>query len=551
MTLAITLIQQGKHAQGEHYYSRCIELQPKSAAARSDHGHALMMVDRLKDAQSRFKEAMALDPTLANGHIGYIQSLMRQADFRQAAQAASQAIQHCPLSPEIHSLLSYALLAIGRADDSAAAARRAIQALPGEQRPLSSLATALTYSDTATPDEVIAAYAANGRALMAGIPPPPPFANTPLPDRPLNIGYLSSDFREHSVNYFLEPILTHHTPAFRIFCYSTVRHVDAVTNRLKALIDSRRGLWVESLNLSTDALVQRIRADRIDILIDLGGHSHGGRLAVIARRPAPVQVNYIGWPTTTGLPAVDWRIVDAVTDPPAANRLSTERLARIDPCFLCYAGSPDAPDPVPAPARQPVFGSLNAVLKTNPTCVRAWSSVLHAVPGSRMIVKAAQLEFEAQQNHIMSLFATNSIGRERFDLIPRIDNARAHLDTYNRIDVALDTFPYNGTTTTCEALWMGVPVVTTQGSMHAGRVSFSLLSAIGSPEFAARDEAEFIRIASTLAQDRTKLSELKLTLRDRMKSSPLCNAAAFTAKLESVYRVMWLDWCKSRSAPKI
>ncbi len=335
----------------------------------------------------------------------------------------------------------------------------------------------------------------------------------------------------------------------RTFCYSTGQEQDSTAARLKSLVTSRGGVWVDVPRTASAAIAHRIRTDNIDILIELGGHSFGSKLPVVLHRPAPVIATYLGWPTTTGVPTVDWRIVDAITDPPGYESHSTEKLVRLDGAFLCYAGVPDAPLPAHPRDGPPVFGSFNSVAKINASCIRAWSAVLNATPGSRMILKASQLEHAHVRDPVIAMFASRGIDASRLEIIGRIPSATQHLETYNRIDVALDTFPYNGTTTTCEALWMGVPVITLEGNMHAGRVGKSLLNAINVPEWCAADEDAFVRTASQYASNRTLLGELRRALRPRMIASPLCDAAAFTRKLESAYRDMWRAWCTSRSAP--
>lgn len=551
LALASILMSQGKLEQAEHHLARAAALSPGSAPAISNHAQALLSLDRSREAAVRYRESIALDQVFDTAYVGLSQCLLRIADLVGAVEAAREGARRCPRSPRVHGALSIALLAAGRAGEAVAAAREAIRLFGEHPYLLSALARALTYSDAATPEETAAAYARTGAALMAGARPPAPHTNSPDPDRRISVGYLSADFRDHSVASFIEPLLAHHDPAsVRIVCYSSVPNPDAITARLRALVESRSGIWVDVSQVPHEALAGRIRADGIDIAIDLAGHSQGNRLPALTSRPAPVQVTYLGWPTTTGLRCIDWRIVDARTDPPGFESHSTERLARMPGCFLCYAPPPAAPAPVLDRSGPPVFGSLNALLKLNPTCVGAWCRVLNEVPGSRMVLKAAQLDIESQRQHVLSLFAAHGIGPDRLELIPRLDDPAAHLAVYNRIDIALDTLPYNGTTTTCEALWMGVPVLTIQGKAHAARVSNSILSAIGLGELAAPDADSFVRRALDLVADRPHLAELRSSLRDRMRSSPLCDGAAFTRDFEQTLRTMWRDWCATRGAAR-
>jgi len=549
MELALTLVKLGNLERAEFYFSRAVELAPQVAAVRSDHGHALMALNRPKEAIARFRQALDIDATLYAAYTGLAQCLIQVEDFNAAIAAAEEGILRSSTQPGSFNDLSRALLLNGNAQAAVAAARRGLSVSHDNARLRSSLAIALTFAPESTPEEIADAYRSSGQSMSQGALPAPTWLNTRDPDRPLNIGYLSNDFCEHSVAYFIEPIFGNHDPAAaRISCYSTNLAPDKVTARLESLVTSRSGHWIDASRTPAAALASRIRADNIDILIELGGHSFGNKLPVMVHRPAPVLATYMGWATTTGLPMIDWRIVDAITDPPGFESHSTERLHRLDGCFLCYAGAPDAPDPTPRPDGPPTFGSFNAIAKINPLCIQTWAAAMNATPDSRMLIKATHLQHAHIKDRITSHFATHGIHASRLEFIPRLADPLQHLASYSRIDVALDTFPYNGTTTTCESLWMGTPVIALRGPMHASRVSASLLTAIGSSDWVANDEAHFAILAASLAQDRTQLATLKSSLRPRMKASPLCDSAAFTRNLERAYRMMWKDHCQRAQA---
>jgi predicted O-linked N-acetylglucosamine transferase (SPINDLY family) len=277
------------------------------------------------------------------------------------------------------------------------------------------------------------------------------------------------------------------------------------------------------------------------VLVDLAGHTGEYRLPVLNRRPAPIVCTYLGYPNTTGVPGVGYRIVDHLTDPPGA--MATEELVRLDGCFVCYQPPADAPD-VPVPQRAaPVFGSYNALPKMRPAVVDLWSRILREVPGSRLVLKNAALGAESTRRRVLAAFEACAVPPERLDLLAPETALGGHLAQYGRVDVALDPFPYNGTTTTCEALWMGVPVVTLEGRAHAGRVGLSLLSAVGLGELVARTPDEYLRIAADLAADRPRLAELRRTLRDRVRTSVLTDAGSMARRLEDAYRRMWRRWC--------
>jgi predicted O-linked N-acetylglucosamine transferase (SPINDLY family) len=298
------------------------------------------------------------------------------------------------------------------------------------------------------------------------------------------------------------------------------------------------------------SLDRTIRESGIDVLIELAGHSSGGRLAALDRKPAPVIATAIGYPNTTGHPAVDIRIVDSVTDPPGSDRLCTERLARIDPCFLCYRPPDGAPEPELPEASAPItFGSFNLTSKVGDATLALWSDVMAAVPEARMLVKSLNMADRSTQSRIVERMTRAGIAAERIDTMPFAASVAEHLSMYRRVHVALDTTPYNGTTTTCEALWMGVPVVTVAGDGHAGRVGMSLLAAAGLPELIAADGAEFVRTAARLVRDRPRLEALRSGLRDSLRASALLDQSAYGTRIFGALRQEWMRWCGDQAKP--
>jgi len=299
--------------------------------------------------------------------------------------------------------------------------------------------------------------------------------------------------------------------------------------------------------MSNASVIKTIHEDGIDILIDLAGHTGLNRLGIFACKPAPVQVSYLGYPNTTGLSTVDYRLTDDWADPPGlTERFYTEKLVRLPRGFLCYSPGQGVPEVGPLPALQDgnvTFGSFNILPKMTPAVVTLWSAILTAVPGSCLMLKNNSVADSATREDVYERFTAHGIARERLQLLGRQATLAEHMATYNGIDIALDPFPYNGTTTSCEALWMGVPVVTLAGQAHAGRVGVSILAQIGLPECIASTPEEYLAITTRLANDREKLKRLRSELRGRMKGSALCDAAGFTRSLETAYRDMWREWC--------
>jgi predicted O-linked N-acetylglucosamine transferase (SPINDLY family) len=292
---------------------------------------------------------------------------------------------------------------------------------------------------------------------------------------------------------------------------------------------------------------QKMREDRVDILVDLAGHTGINRLLLFARKPAPIQVTYLGYPDTTGLTTMDYRLTDAYADPPGiADDSYSEQLVRLPETFLCYRPSDAAPAVGPLPATVAgyvTFGSFNALAKINAPLVAMWSKILDQVPNSRLILKNQGLDSAGARQTILEYFAAHRVEQDRVELIGLSAGIAEHLQLYNRVDIALDTFPYHGTTTTCEAMWMGVPVVTLAGRAHVSRVGVSLLCNIGVPELVADSQEMYVRLASELAGDLGRLSNLRSNLRQRMAQSPLMDAPRFARNIEAAYRRMWRQWC--------
>lgn len=361
------------------------------------------------------------------------------------------------------------------------------------------------------------------------------------------MGFLSADLRQHSVAYFLEPILAHlDAEQVEVCLYHDHVQVDAMSERLRA----RAARWRHVAGQSDSTVAAIITNDAPDILIDLAGHTGLNRLPLFARRLAPVQATYLGYPDTTGVKTMDFRLVDAVTDPEGeAEQYHTERLLRFAPTAWSFAPPAAAPEVASVQCTtggEVTFGCFNNFAKVTDAMLTVWARLLAAVSGSRLLLKGFGLGNQVLQSQVMLRLVAAGISRERVQLLERMQTQGEHLAAYSRVDVALDTFPYNGTTTTCEALWMGVPVVTLAGDRHMSRVGASLLQAVGRQEWIASDTDSYVRIAAELAVDHVKLAELRISLREEMRRSALLDHAGQAARFGEALRLMW----KERSAAK-
>jgi predicted O-linked N-acetylglucosamine transferase (SPINDLY family) len=537
--LGLFLTQDGQQQQAVIQLERAVAIAPQVAGYRNNLGNALMAAARNHDAAAQFRAAIELDPSYARAHLGLALASMalRDSDGAHAACMAGLAVR--PDWPEMAIAAGSALEAGDRMDEAVEFLRGQVARHPGHRGLRTRYLFALNYPSISA-DEVAAAHRAH-RDLVAHVPQERA-GRDPDPARPLRIGILSSDLRTHSVGFFAEPVFRTKPEGDEITCFATDPRApgDAMTRRF---MDASDG-WVECALMDDAALDRAIRERGIDVLVELSGHSNGGQLAALDRKPAPVIVTAIGYPNTTGHPAVDVRIVDSTTDPPGSEAACTERLARIDPCFLCYRPPADAPDPVLPAADAPItFGSFNLASKVGPATLALWAGAMHAVPGSRLLLKSLSMGDASTRSRLLARLAAAGIEGARVDVVPFTKTIEEHLALYGRVHVALDTTPYNGTTTTCEALWMGVPVVTLVGDRHAARVGASLLGAAGLPELVAQDAASFVRIASGLAGDRARLESLRRGLRAGLRRSALMDEAAYGARFHGALRRAWADWC--------
>ncbi len=547
-TIASLLGAAGHKDQSLFTFERSLKLRPDDPFTLEEYGRQLAVCEKHPAAITALARSIELRPRVDQGLMMLLSLLTAAGREDDIARAALGPLRHARSWNEAMSVLR----ALWHLGSNALTLERLdrIERLAGPH-PAIKIARLqpLLYSGVRTEDEVFTAHAEGGRALAQAFPAwTTPHTNTLDPDRPLRIGYVSQDFRDRSAGHFIEAVITaHNHSAFIPHCYHHTISEDALTARLKSA-----AVWRDIRRLNDPDVARQVQADRIDILVDLTGHTGLGRLVPFAFRPAPIQLTYMGYPHTTGLPTIDARLIDSFTDPVGSERFATERLIRLDPCFLCYTPPTHAPPVSPrSPSSSAItFGSFNSAVKLTDRVLRLWARLLRQVPGSKLILKAATLDSDAGAALVASAFTAENIDPSRCTLRGETSGLHDHLAAYAEIDIALDPFPYNGTTTTLEALWMGVPVVSIAGQSHRARVGVSLLSNLGLTDLLAADEADFIRIASALAADAPRRAALRTSLRDTLAKSPICDRAAFVTRLESVYRSLWQAHCRrSTSTP--
>ncbi|CAG0981333.1 hypothetical protein PHYC_01782 [Phycisphaerales bacterium] len=568
------LVRQAERECAAGRFGPAEDLLSRALRSRPDHLHALAVLGLLHQARGEFeamegvaRRAMEAWPDRSTGRVLLAEALTPRGRLEEAAAALgpitrgpgalplacckladvltrlgrfSEALARCaewierwPEDAVVRFPLCDTLSRMGEGPGLVGALREGVARFPGHQPLRRWMASAALYEET--PDGDLLALARSHAALIErGVSPAA--LRRRARTGPIRVGFLSGDLRTHSVTYFLRPLLEGlDRSRFWCSCYHTGGREDAVSERLRGLV----ACWRRCERLGDEQLAAAIRADGLDVLVDLAGVGTGSRPGVIARRCAPVQATFLGYPGTTGLGAMDVRIVDSTTDPLHSESSCSERLSRLDPCFLCYRPWEDLPPPGRAGGREPVtFGSFNSPLKVSGRTVALWSGVLSAVPKSRLLLKGSGQEFAEARERLVSAFEAKGVERSRLEMVGQTPGVREHLEHYGRVDVALDTYPYQGTTTTCEALVMGVPVVVRVGDSHRSRVGLSILKAVGQAGFAAESDVGYIETARSLANDADLRQRLRSEgpdgLRAGVLGSALCDAGAYARRFESL-----------------
>ena len=539
--LGVAFLEQRRLDESAAACREAIRLNPNDPVPHYNLGNTLNEQKQFDGAISAYQHALRLNPdyTRARMNLGNVMEKHGQLDgalecFRRVAE----------LHPEFagaHNNLANILWNQGRTEEAIADYERAVQLEPASSAMHSSLLAALHYSPATTPARLLAAHAEYDRRHCAPLRSTwREHRNLPDPDRRLKVGYLSPDFRRNVVSHFLLPVLeAHDHRQFEIHCYATAQRTDAITDRFRASAD----VWRDAGALSDEALAEQIREDEIDILVDLSQHMPGNRLPVFARKPAPVQVAWIGHPWSTGVTAIDYRLTDAHMEPEgAAWSESVEEPVRLPDSWFCFDPLDETPDPGELPALRAgyvTFGCLNNFSRVNEDVLALWARVLHAVKDSRLLLRCPA---GATQARALRSLESQGIESGRVELVGWTPS-RAELERrFERMDIALDPFPCNGGTTTCDTLWMGVPVLTLPGEVVVARIGLSILSAAGLADFVAHSEDDFVRLAARLAKDVPHLAQVRRTMRERMRSSAFMDAHGFTRNVERAYREMWRKW---------
>lgn len=509
LNLGVLWQDQGRWDAAEACYRAALQARPHYADALDNLGSVLNLLGQLGEARTCFEQAVALRP------------------------------QHAPS----HNNLGNLLRQLGLLEESIASYRRGLDCDPGYEVCYSNMLLAMSHAEQTSAESMADASREYGRRFADPLRRRRRWNNTRDPERRLRIGYVSADLRAHAVSFFLAPLLAAHDRSqFELYAYANQASNDVVTEQLRAQFDH----WRSIVAMDDERAAELIESDQIDILVDLSGHTAGQRLLVFARKPAPLQVTWLGFPATTGVSAIDYRLTDPYGDPPGlTEHLYSETLLRLPAIFCCYR----PPDSEVAPAQSMpcaagrlfTFGCLNNFAKVTDNAIGVWSRLLMAVPGSRLLLEIRGVDEGPIRAAVEHRFAACGIAADRLMLVPRAPCNQYVL--YREIDLALDPFPCNGGTTSFDALWMGVPFVAMAGRHFAARMGVTILHNMALGELVADDEDHYVRIATGLAQDRLRLQALRAGLRERFLASPLVDGAAFGAQVDAAFRHIWRQWC--------
>lgn len=538
--LAITLAEMRQFDEAERAFRAAIAHSPNDPGLHFRLGLLLQEIGKLPQAAEEYRRTLALAPSAFEAHANLGNALRELGDFEAAITSYRESLRLRPDLAECHLNLASGLLTIGIVDEALAAGRTALRLKPELEEAHTTTLLALQYR-VHPPADVLAAHRQWARLRQAAprCLPRTVQGGDDAASRPLRVGLISADFFDHPIAYFLEPLLAGHPrDRVQLICYSGVARADGFTQRLQGFADG----WRDTCRVGDDDLARLIVEDRIDILIELAGHTSGNRLKVLARKPAPVQVSYLGYATTTGLDTIDFRLTDSFADPPGLTESHyVEQLVRLPRTLACYAPPPQAPPVGPLPALaggRLTFASFSSPAKIGPETIDLWSRVLKAIPDSRLIIKGRGAAGDTFSSRLRAGFRFTGVDQERIEL--RNSAAMEHyLAFHNAVDLIVDTFPFNGHTTLCHALWMGVPAVSLAGDRFASRLGASVLNNAGLPQFVAGSPDEFVEIVQQWSGDLPRLAQLRQGLRSQLSASPLMNQQQFSLDFAEAMRHIW------------
>jgi len=541
----------GRLAEAATHYHHSIRVAPQPVDARIDLSLVYLRLLNGELAEKLARDAVEGAPESARAAVNLGTVLYQRNRFNEALGHLDRGRALQPDEPRTYNQIGMTWSALGEVKQALVNFRRGVALKPDYAVVRSNLMLTLLYSDEVSGKDIYDEARRYGGSML--VPPAPAHRNARDPARRLRIGFVSGDFRRHVVGMFLLPLFMQRDRAHAEYiCYSLIDAPDPFTQVLARNADT----WVDARAFDEAQFAARIAADAIDVLVDLTGHTSDNRLAVFARRPAPVQVTWLGYPGTTGAPGMAYRITDTVLDPPGSEALSTEVPVRLEAGYFCYAPLPEwggalAVSSLPAVRKGYVtFGAFNNLAKVSPTCIGAWAEVLRRVPGSRLVSRAKPFADSVARERFVGRFTALGIEAARIEPLAYLPDPAKHLEIYHEIDIHLDSLPYAGGTTTCDALWMGVPVVSLAGDRPSARLGATVLTRLALPELIASNLQGYVETAVGLARDTGRLAQLRAEMRSRFTASQLHDAAGFAAEFERACRALWRTWCEAGATGK-
>ena len=573
--LGLVYFEQKNYQSAIKSYEKAVKIKPDYFEALNNIGMVYNTTGNFNDAVIYFKKALEIKPDYSSAMNNLGTVYKQTAQYEKALEYYKKAVLSDPKNAQAHNNLADIYKDKGQLDDAFIHLKKAIEMRPDyiqaynnlgviykEQTELKKALDCFKYAIEIKPDffqahsnylRLLNYFPDTNQSFIfeehkkfgqicKSVPVYKNYLNSKDLSKKLCIGYVSPDFKRHSVAFFIESILKHHdSNSFKIICYSNVSAPDEITERLQLLAHE----WKNIYKMDDNQICEMIYNDKVDILIDLAGHTRNNSLTVFAQKPAPVQVTYLGYPNTTGLKTIDYRLTDIHSDPIEFDKYYTEKQIRIPGGFLCFQPEKNSPIVKELPAIKNnyiTFGSFNHISKINETLIKIWSKILLSVPDSKLILKSNAFNDPKTKEKYIKFFEDNEVSTTRLTMTGLINSLNDHLDYYNKIDISLDTFPYNGTTTSLESLWMGVPFVALNGNTHASRVGVSILKCIGFDDFIADSKGTYIAKAVFLSKDLQLLSKLRNNLRNILLQSNLMNPENFVKNLENIYKKMWQNY---------
>ncbi|BAP56998.1 O-linked N-acetylglucosamine transferase, SPINDLY family [Thioploca ingrica] len=542
--LGLALKEQGQFQAAVTHYQRALAIDPNYVKAYFNLGTLLFSQRELEPAALCFTKLITIKPDYLEAYISLIGILFEQGKLDETIAYCQQALAIDPNCAEAHITLAGTFFRLGKLEAVVKHYRQALTIQPDNYMAHSGLLMAMHYSLDYDVPTVFAEHLhfakQHVKPLQKEIKPHP---NDKSPQRRLKMGYVSPDFRYHSTTFYMEPVLAaHHQDEFEIFCYADVLTPDAATQRLQGYVEH----WRDIINLSDEQVAEQIRADQIDILVDLAGHTDRHRLLVFARKPAPIQVTYLGYAGTTGLATIDYKLTDEVIDPPGETEVyHTEELVRLPVYRIVQFNLENSPPINSLPALQSgyiTFASFNNFSKVTSYIIDVWAKILTTLPNARLLIVVKDADKETTQQQVKASFTQRGVAVEQLT-ITGMRPFYQYLELHHQVDVGLDPFPHMGATTTFVSLWMGVPVITLMGPKPASKGG-GPLKTLGLDRFVTYSPEDYINVAWWVTEHLEELNELRLNLREKMLHSPLMDANHFTRAMEAAYRQMWYKWCK-------